>query len=164
MALSGHRVFYASLAVIVVTITLTQVTAFYYLQQSNSDSPRFGCQVFVCTLVNFGNSTTVWYNETDVPATWNFYNLTVFIAHNNVKAEWYPSPLNEHFVTSIDSVGNAGQFYWTVWLFCGKEKAWTVSGVGADEIKLANGETLAWAYEIPYSPPVSGSARISSCS
>ena len=162
--MSGHRVFYASLGIVVVAITLTQVTALYYLQHVNSDAPLSGCPVFVCTLVNFGNSTRIWYNATNVPTGWSFYDLTVFITHGNVKAQFYPAPFNEHFITSIDGVGNSGQFYWTLWSYCGNLKAWTVSSVGADDVKLTNGATLGWSYEIPYSSPVPETSTVSSCS
>jgi hypothetical protein len=159
----GRRLFYAIFGLVVVAIIVIQVTAFYYFQQVNSDAPRSGCAVFVCTLVNFGNSAPRWYNETSVPAGWNFYNLTLFIAHGNVQSVFDPS-LNEHLVMSIDGIATSGQFSWTLWLYCGKQNAWVFSIIGADDIKLTNGEALAWAYENSNSSPISGSMTVSSCS
>ncbi len=164
MGLGSHRIFYVSFSVIAVTIALTQATAFYYSQHASSDSPRSGCSVFVCTLINFGNSTSRWYNETNVPVEWDFYNLTVFIAQGNIQAEYY-APLNEHLVTAIDGIGNDSRSSWTLWLYCDKQNAWFFSSTGADAIKVTRGLTLAWAYEISnsHSPPIEGSATTISC-
>ncbi len=160
----SRRVFFAVIGIITLAIVLSQVTALYYSQRVESVSSSSGCSAFVCTVVNFGNSTVTWYNESNVPAHWNFYNLTVFITNGNLVAEFYPAPLNEHLVTSIEGVQNAGQFSWTLWIFCGAKKAWSFSNVGADEIRLVNGETLAWAYVAPHSPPVAGSNTTPTCS
>jgi hypothetical protein len=163
--LRNHTLLYLSLGLIVIAITLTQFTAFYYSQRLIANAPSSGCPAFVCTLINFGNSTTRWYNETNVTSKWNFYNLTVFLAHGDVQAEYYPPPLNEHLIVSIDGVKNSGQFSWTLWMFCGTRNAWVFSAVGADAITLTSGRILAWAYEISdsQSPPVPGSATVSSC-
>jgi hypothetical protein len=161
--LKSHRLFFAGIGIVTIAIILTQATAFYYAQRSNSDASPSGCSVFVCSMINFGNSTVRWYNESSIPSRWNFYNLTLFITNGNVTSEFYPSPLNEHLVTSIEGVRNAGQVSWALWIFCGAHNAWAFSNVGADEINLVRGETLAWAYTTQHSPPIAGSKTVSSC-
>ena len=124
----------------------------------------------VYTLINYGNGTGRWYNRTDVPVGWDFYQLTVFLANGNVVAPYYGYPLNEHYVTGINGVINSAPYYWTLWVFCQNNAAWSVSNVGADLIRLHNNLTLAWYYQIAsgdqstWQPPVLGSAKISQCS
>jgi hypothetical protein len=100
-----------------------------------------------------------YYNETSFSAGSNFYNLTLYLTRGNIDAKFYPS-FNEHFVTGINGVKNQGQIYWTLWILCQKQNAWVVSPVGADLIRLANGQTLAWAYEVPYTAPVTGARTV----
>ena len=104
-----------------------------------------------------------WYNESSVPASWNFYRLTMYLTRNNTEAVFYPL-LNEHLVTAINGVIEQGQFSWAIWIFCQKQNAWTYSQVGVDLIQLANGQTLAWAYEAAREPPVPGARTAASCS
>ncbi len=125
--------------------------------------------VAVSTLINYGNETVSWYNRTSVPADWNFYDLTLYLANCNVKAQFYGPPLNEHFITGINEVRNAGEFYWTLWVYCAGSKAWTVSQVGADLIRLQNGQVLAWYYqntsggEASWNPPEAGARKVVTC-
>ena len=110
-----------------------------------------------------------WYNETNIPANWNFYQLTLYLTNGNLQAQCYGPPLNEHYVTGISGVINHAKYYWTLWVFCKSQGAWAISPVGADLIQLENGQTLAWAYEVlsspnPSQPPIAGAKMVGSCS
>jgi hypothetical protein len=103
----------------------------------------------------------VWRNVSDVPAGWNFYQLTTRIA--NVQATFSPL-LNEHLVTEINGVKMNGPYSWGLWLFCQDKTAWVYSAVGADLVVLTNKSTLAWVYERDTNqPPLSGEAMADSC-
>lgn len=120
-------------------------------------------------LINYGNGTLHWYNQTIVPVTWNAYTLTTCVANGNVQAEFYGPPLNEHFVQGINGLVEHGSFSWVLWRLCTNENAWSESKVGADLIQLSNGQVLAWMFEIPSNgnlppPPVPGSKAIGYCS
>lgn len=149
------------LLLIATIIVAVQAGAYYYLQRL--DNPAGSEGIGVDTLINYGNSTLKWYNVSSFSPGSNFYNQTFYLTRGNVEAEFYPS-FNEHFVTGINGVKNKGQFYWTLWVLCQKQNAWAISSVGADQIKLANGQTLAWAYEVPYQAPVKGAKMVGSCS
>ena len=183
--MGSHRVFYIALAVIGVAVILAQTGAYYYLQKMyNSDSskesasckllvPNSSALTSICvsvnTLINFGNTTIKWYNGTRAPADWNVYSLTVYLAHGNIESTFYGPPLNEHYVTGISGIRNAGRSYWTLWMLCQSRGAWTVSPVGADRLSLSNGDIFAWAYEVltspnPDQPPLPGARITGSCS
>ncbi len=182
--LGSHRVFYLILGLLAVAIVSVQVGAYYYFQRSydgtsskssvlcssltTSNSPGTDV-VSVNTLVNYGNGTTKWYNETNIPSGWNFYQLTLYLVGCNVQAQSYGPPLNEHLVTGINGVIKQGTYSWTLWEFCQKHSAWVFSPVGVDLIHVENGQTLAWVYEVSSSvsssqPPVAGARTVSSCS
>ena len=170
--------FYLVLGLIAALLVAAQVGAYYYLQRSyggtlSTSSAQCGPSngssagtnvVETNTLINYGNGTLRWYNETNIPATWNFYQLTLHLANGNVKEQCYGTPYNEHYVTGINNVNNQNPFYWTVWIFCQSQNAWATSPVGADRIRLSNGQTLAWAYEVPYQAPLPGAGTIAFCS
>ncbi len=119
----------------------------------------------VSTLVNYGNSTSDWYNETKIPPGWNFYNLTVFLANGNVKSQYYQS-YKEHYILAINGLAQNSASYWSLWTFCQKDWAWAYSSVGADDIQLSDGQILAWYFQ-SYSnngPPVARAPTVLSCS
>jgi hypothetical protein len=125
--------------------------------------------VAVNLLVNYGNGTAKWYNETIVPASWNAYMLTMYLTRCEVQSVFYGPPLNEHFVTSINGVGNRGGFSWSIWVLCQNTNAWAYSQVGVDLISLADGKTLGWAYGALSSssnppPPIRSAKTVSTCS
>ncbi len=156
-----HRLFYLVLAFIAVGILSAQIGAYYYLQKLSSPAgPTLGT---VNTLINYGNATMKWYNETNIPANWNFYNLTVYLTRGNIVAT-FDTLLNEHYVTGINGVENHAPHFWTLWTFCENQSAWAQATVGADEIRLGNSTTLAWAYQIPYQSPMPGASTVGLCS
>lgn len=120
-------------------------------------------------LINYGNGTLHWYNQTIVPSNWNAYALTMYVTKCNVQAQFYGPPLNEHFVTGINGKGEHGALSWSLWTFCPSQDAWSYSQVGVDLIHLTNGQVLAWFYQtssgggVPQ-PPVPGAKSTSACS
>ena len=121
--------------------------------------------IAVNALLNFGNGTSKWFNDSRVPVGWNFYNLTMYIANGKVESAYYASPLNEHYINAIDGVRQDGSSFWHLWQFCSKDQAWSYSNIGADGIILSNGRTIAWYFDSnnDYGPPVSGSRTVVTC-
>ncbi len=192
----GRRFAYGALLLIAVIIVASEVGGYYYLQRLYSrrlDSSTGRCDkggsgtssgnssgtgpgnanfIAVSTLINYGNGTRLWHNGSNVLLGSNFYDLTVSIANGNVEAQCYPS-LNAHYIISINGVRNDNDgihctFCWTLWIYCQKDGAWSVSIWGADLIKLVNGDTLAWYYQdtskTPWQPPQAGAKTVAICS
>jgi len=95
-------------------------------------------------LLNFGNGTRHWYNNTQVQPGWNFYTATIVLTNGNVQATWYPS-FGEHLVNAIDGVSSTKTSYWSLWTY-NSTALWQQASVGADDIPVYNGSVLAWTY------------------
>lgn len=114
--------------------------------------------ISVDTLVNYGNGTSIWYNETNVPIGSNFYSLTLRIGN----AYFIPESLG-HFLVSINGVSSNGSgsncsICWGIWIYCAKNDGWMYSLLGADLLKLNNGDVLAWyIHDISRNQPPEGS-------
>lgn len=119
----------------------------------------------VSTLFNYGNGTSIWSNETRVHQSWNFYNLTVFLAQGRVQSQFFGPPLNEYQVLGINGVEQDSTNYWSLWKFCPKSEAWAYSNVGAQALLLSNHSAFGWYYQNqntqPPAPPVANAPTVS---
>ncbi len=167
--LSRNPLFYLGLAAIIVIVITAQVGAFFQLQNLFGAAPAQN-HLTVSTLINYGygNGTSIWHNRTDVPSGWSFFQLTTTIARTEASST--PSVSSQHYIIGLDGVKSSGPYYWTLWVFCQKDTAWAASPVGADLIKLKNGDILAWYYQAPTSinaaswdPPVPGAGKVATC-
>jgi hypothetical protein len=119
---------------------------------SSSKSPtRSQDQVIdVSLLIDFGNGTRLWFNNTTVPDNYNFYNVTYHVANGNLFASW-SDLYSSHFVDEIlgfgcvpGSAGCGG--YWSLWVWDGVNSCWSYSSVGVDWLKVSTVGTIAWYY------------------
>jgi archaellum component FlaC len=95
-------------------------------------------------LVDFGNGTKVWYNNTSVQPGWNLYIATLLITKGNLQATWYPQ-YNAHFVTGLYGVVNSGNNAWFIWTW-NSTSHWQIAQYGADQLPVFNGSIYAWTY------------------
>ncbi len=95
-------------------------------------------------LLNFGNGTRHWYNNTQIQPGWNLYTATVVLTGGNMQATWYPS-FGEHLVNAIDGVSGTKTNYWLIWTY-NSTALWQKADVGADDIRVYNGSVLAWTF------------------
>ena len=166
--IGGHKALFAILFLVGVGIVAFQAGAYYYYQKSSAcPDPCRVSTLMVETLINYGNGTSHWFNETDVRSDWNFYQLTSSVAR--VQATYYPSA-SEHLITGINGVQSSGQYFWSLWAVCENSKAWFATNVGADAIHFTTYHTLAWYYQATNSqdsskwdPPVPGAAKVNIC-
>ncbi len=97
----------------------------------------------VSILIDSGNGTRHWYNNTQVQAGWNMYITTVVLLNGSVGATWYPQ-YAEHFINSIGGTQNSATKSWFLWTF--NQTTWQVAQEGADMIPATNGSSFAWTY------------------
>ena len=114
---------------------------------SNSNSTSNSNYFEVNTIINYGNSTSVWFNKTKVSDVWNFYNLTLYLTNGRVDAQYFGPPLNEHQILGLNGVEQTSTYYWSLWKFCPRHTAWAWSPVGADAIALSNSGSYGWYYQ-----------------
>ncbi len=101
-------------------------------------------------LIDYGNGTLVWINNTSVPSNWNFYNVTNLDTAGNIASIFFAS-FGSHFVYQINGVGcpSTNPFCdnsWGLWILQGS--CWTLSTVGLDEIPVSYHATVGW-YLVP---------------
>ena len=92
-------------------------------------------------LVDFGNGTKVWHNDTSIQPGWDAYVATLVLLDGNVQATWYPA-FGEHFVAGIGGIPSTQSSSWFVWEF--SDGGWSPSQTGADGIQVHNGTTIGW--------------------
>jgi hypothetical protein len=102
--------------------------------------------VSVNLLVNYGNGTLTWYNNTSVPSNSNFYNVTTLVTNGNIGAAFFAS-FGSHFVYSINGAGcPASNIFcdqaWGFWLLNGV--CWGEAQVGIDQILVSQEAIVAW--------------------
>src|SRR5437870_46140 len=79
--IGGHKALFAILFLVGVGIVAFQAGAYYYYQKSSAcPDPCRVSTLMVETLINYGNGTSHWFNETDVRSDCNFYQLTSSVA------------------------------------------------------------------------------------
>jgi len=108
----------------------------------------YGVQI----LVNFGNGTSRWYNDTRIQPGWNGYVTTLVLLDGEVQADWYPQ-YGEHLVTGLGGVSQTSATSWFFWEFGGS--GWSLASTGADGLQMDNGTTVAWTlcgYDSNFNP------------
>jgi len=106
----------------------------------------------VQALVDFGNGTQRWYNDTRIQPGWNGYVATVVLLGGQVQAVWYPQ-YGEHLVTALGGVSQTSTTSWFFWEFGGS--GWSLAPTGADGLQIDNGTTVAWTlcgYDSNFNP------------
>ena len=93
-------------------------------------------------LIDFGNGSRVWYNDTSTQPGWNLYIATLVITDGNVNATWYPS-YGEHLVNGILGKTSSGSRFWFAWSLA--DSKWELSSTGADQVTIYNGSSYAWS-------------------
>ncbi len=124
-------------------------------EQLSSLSGRKALVYGVHLLVDFGNGTRVWYNDTSIQPGWNGYVATLVLLKGNLQADWYPQ-YGEHFVTSVDGVSQNSTASWFFWGRTGDN--WTLAQTGADGLMVNNGTSIAWTlcgYDLNFNPTCS---------
>lgn len=95
-------------------------------------------------LVEFGNGTKQWHNDTLVQPGWNMYTETVVLTKGDLQAQWYPE-YSEHLVEAIDGISNTQSMSWFLWTY-NETASWQPSPLGADDVPVYNGSVFAWTF------------------
>jgi hypothetical protein len=146
------RIYTLSLLAIVILLTGTSL---YFYGKSVESEARYDVlhskigeiSYKVDLLINFGNGSKTWYNETYVPVGMNLLDLTLKSTEGNVT---FAKGQYGIFVTAINGVGSnpADRYYsWLWWNFNLPKEQWSLGEVGADQYVLSEGDIIAWYYQ-----------------
>lgn len=131
----------------VVTVSLMMLVFVPASAKAQTATSTIGSGVAtVNVLLNYGNGTSVWYNNTSVPSNSNFYNVTTLVTNGNFGAVFFAS-FGSHFVYAIKGVGcPASNIFcdeaWGFWTLNGI--CWDLPSLGVDQILVSQAKTVAW--------------------
>jgi hypothetical protein len=137
---------------IAIIVILSGVSAYFYFQydQAQSSNQRyvselkqFGVSYYTDVVIDYGNGTHHWYNNTKIQPGWNLYTVTLLVANGDVNATC--CEYGSHFVTGIGGVQNSNTKYWFLWNYT-TTASWQTAPVGPDEITVENNSIFAWTY------------------
>lgn len=130
-------------------LVLTSALAFYYYSQYVTAEKRYADTLSslneisykVNILINYGNGTKRWYNQTTIPVGWSLFNATSRATRGNVEGISYPFGV---FVTSINGVKATGTKFW-LWFSWDKAKGkWHQGDTGAESYIMKQGDIVGW--------------------
>lgn len=121
---------------------LATVTAAYYYSQYDTIFTRYSelrRPIAVNVLLDYGNGTRIWFNQTSVSSGATAYDALAKVA--SVKVKWYGDSV---FVTAINNVEMSGSYYWAgfVWGF----GQWNAFTVAFNKYLLSPGESILFYY------------------
>ena len=105
-------------------------------------------------LLDYGNTTRVWYENVELPGT-----PSVLKATKAVASVEYTLWGTDVFVDAINGVWNdyVSYYFWMWWYWNHTAKGWELGPVACNKYMLADGDIIAWYYENctvwPVEPP-----------
>jgi hypothetical protein len=148
------RTLYGVIAVLVaIVIIVSSVGGLYYVKYASVSSnnsiylkqlDQLGVKYTPNILIDYGNGTSTWYNDTALAPGSNLYTATVLVTNGNVNAS-FSEQYQEHFVTGIGGVGNTNTEFWWLWTY-NSTASWQTAMVGPDDLPITNGVVYAWAF------------------
>ena len=148
------KTLYGIIAILVAVLVITSsLTAYYYFEYSKQTSinEEYAGQLNLLNvkyvsniLVDYGNGTSDWYNNTAIQPGWNLYITMQVITNGQIDATYYPS-LGEHFVTGLNGVQQTSSVSWWLWTY-NSSASWQPAQSGADQIQVLNNSIYAWTF------------------
>ncbi|MBS7615247.1 hypothetical protein KEJ18_05925 [Candidatus Bathyarchaeota archaeon] len=141
---------WTSLGLICVLIVSTYLTAQYYMEfvkyqqlynETLKELQKFDKYIFVNLLIDYGNGTKEWHNNTLIVRWADLLNATKMVADVDYITGEYGA-----FVTSINRVGGDPNTYWLWYTWNSTSLNWDFGPVASDAYVLREGEIVAWIY------------------
>ncbi|MEM0049016.1 MAG: DUF4430 domain-containing protein [Candidatus Bathyarchaeia archaeon] len=141
---------WVSLGLLCLLIVAAYLAIYYYnesayfkrlYEKASADLEKLTMKVNI--LIDYGNGTQVWYNNTIVPREASVLTATKTVA--SVEGTVYPEMGT--FVESINGVRNEGNRYWIWYIWNPEKKNWEWGPVASDKYILQENDTIMWRYE-----------------
>jgi|TARA_B110000014_G_scaffold51816_1_gene34693 hypothetical protein len=114
----------------------------YQAMQGNIDDSSINIDL----IVDFGNGTILYFNQTRIPVGFSMYNSTEFIIGENNMDSTYYSEFNAYFVNSLLGTGDNPDFAWSAWQYqecCN----WELLEISSNLYIPKDGQVIAWYYQ-----------------
>lgn len=127
-------------------VVATSFAGYYYIESQNRGASLREYEkvtMKVNLLIDYGNGTSVWYNDTLVPLGSNLLNATKQVVQ--VDSTYWP----DYDATLVDGVGgvaNSATHFWFWDSWDSRKSEWAHGQVGADKYLLDPGEIVKWYY------------------
>ena len=140
---------WTSLGLLCLLIVTLYFAAYYYNESVNyrqlyeraaADLRRLTMPINI--LIDYGNGTKRWYNNTLVPREATVLSATEVVAEVDYRFGEYGA-----FVTHINGVGGEAGRYWIWYIWNSTEGSWSWGPVACDRYVLQEEDTMAWKYE-----------------
>jgi hypothetical protein len=96
-------------------------------------------------VIDYGNGTVTWHNQTMVTAASNLFELTLKIAV--IRYQYYALGPGHEFVTSINGKAETSAYSWFWYYWNSGEREWVKGPSGCDAWLLKDGGLYKWSYE-----------------
>jgi hypothetical protein len=124
------------------------VAGYYWLRYTDIENRIGGVLIYVNVGVDYGNGTRITYNDTKT-----LTGATLFDVTKQVSNVTYQTAAWGTEILSINGVTKSGSFGWTYWVWNSTGRSWSIVWEGADQYRVASGETLMWYYQNGFNPP-----------
>ena len=127
------------------------LAAYYYFQYDDFSNRVAGALIFVNVVVDFGNGTRIFSNDTETIISATLFNVTkqAFNVGYNVT----DSGIEVTAINGVEKTGGAGGYGWTYWIWNSTESSWSIVWESAAVHEVANEETYMWYYQNSFNSP-----------
>jgi len=142
---------WASMGLLCVVIVSSYIAAFYYTENARyqqlysetlNELRKYESYMFVNILIDYGNGTEEWHNNTLVSVGADLLNATRIVAEVEYDIGQYGA-----FVTHINGVGGDPGTFWIYNMWNSTGSSWDMGPVASDAYILKEGETFNWVYQ-----------------
>jgi hypothetical protein len=147
------RTLYGIIALLVAIVLVLSTVAVYYSYEYNQElsvNQTYAAQLKELNvkyisdiLIDYGNGTFSWYNNTKVQPGWNLYTGTLVATNGNVNSTC--CEFGSHLVFGLNGVQSTSTIYWWIWTY-NSTSSWEVAPTGADELLMYNGSVYGWTF------------------
>ena len=145
----SHNVWFTISLILVSGLVLaSSLAAYYYAQYTFADkryvdtlSSLNDISYRVNLLIDYGNGTKTWRNQTIIPVGWSLFNTTTKATGGRIEGTRFSFGF---FITSINGVQGTGPSYWSWYMWDREQSKWVPGASGAESYTMKQGDVAAW--------------------
>ncbi len=141
---------WTSMGLLCTLIVVSYLGVYYYTENAKyqqlynetlNELQKYDKYIFVHLLIDYGNGTKEWHNNTLAATGADLLNATRIISEVDYTKGAYGA-----FVTNINAVGGDPNTYWLWYTWNSTSSSWSYGPVACDAYILREGEIVAWIY------------------